>query len=128
MRYAKPYIQANGNLVEIFHGANLAGRAINLTQTTLAHAMSYKLTSFYGIAHGHAVAVCMPYVWEYLASHTDCLIEGVNQEELEQTLARLNELYCCQNTKETIAFLKGMLVDYGLSAPEIGRASCRERV
>lgn len=119
LRYAKPYIQANGNLVEIFHGANLAGRAINLTQTTLAHAMSYKLTSFYGIAHGHAVAVCMPYVWEYLASHTDCLIEGVNQEELEQTLARLNELYCCQNTKETIAFLKGMLVDYGLSAPEI---------
>ena len=46
--------------------ANLAGKAINLTTTTLAHAMSYKLTSLYGIAHGHAVAICMPFAWRTL--------------------------------------------------------------
>lgn len=46
--------------------ANLAGRAINLTTTTLAHAMSYKITSLYGLAHGHAVALCMPYAWRTL--------------------------------------------------------------
>lgn len=44
--------------------ANLAGQAINLTTTTAAHAMSYKLTSLYGIAHGHAVALCLPEVWK----------------------------------------------------------------
>ena len=38
-------------------GANYSGRAINITQTTAAHAMSYKITSLYGFPHGHAVAV-----------------------------------------------------------------------
>lgn len=39
--------------------ANLAGQAINLTKTTAAHALSYALTSRYGIPHGHAVALCI---------------------------------------------------------------------
>lgn len=41
-------------------GAHLAGKAINISRTTAAHALSYKLTSGYGIPHGHAVALCMP--------------------------------------------------------------------
>ena len=37
--------------------SNLAGRAINVAQTTAAHAASYPLTSYFGIPHGHAVAL-----------------------------------------------------------------------
>lgn len=48
----------------ILLAANYAGRAINITATTAAHAMSYKLTSLYGIPHGHAVAICLPEVWD----------------------------------------------------------------
>lgn len=33
--------------------------------------MSYKLTSLYGIAHGHAVALCMPFAWETLIERGD---------------------------------------------------------
>lgn len=117
-RYAKPYIQANENLIEIFHAANLAGRAINLTQTTLAHAMSYKLTSLYGIAHGHAVALCMPYVWQYLAEHTDSLQEGCRKEELEQTLQEINEIYHCKTTEGAISLFQGMIADFALNIPE----------
>jgi len=40
-------------------GANLAGRAIAITRTTAAHAYSYCLTAAYGVAHGHAVGICM---------------------------------------------------------------------
>ena len=47
-------------------GANYSGRAINITQTTAAHAMSYKITSLYGFPHGHAVAVCLPVIWKYM--------------------------------------------------------------
>ena len=36
--------------------ATLAGRAINITKTTAPHALSYGLTSFFGVPHGHAVA------------------------------------------------------------------------
>jgi alcohol dehydrogenase class IV/choline kinase len=50
----------------VLESANLAGRAINLTTTTAAHALSYKITSLYGIPHGHAVAICMPHVWRLL--------------------------------------------------------------
>jgi len=49
--------------------ANYSGEAINITATTAPHAMSYKLTSLYGIAHGHAVALCLPYVWEYMINN-----------------------------------------------------------
>ena len=54
---------------KILLAANFAGRAINITQTTAPHAMSYKLTSLYGLPHGHAVAMCLPEVWEYMLGH-----------------------------------------------------------
>ena len=60
--------------------ANLAGKAINLTTTTLAHAMSYKLTSLYGIPHGHAVALCMPFAWETLLERGDDVTQGLLRE------------------------------------------------
>ena len=50
----------------MLRASNLAGQAINITQTTAAHAMSYKLTSLFGIAHGHAAACCLLPVWRYL--------------------------------------------------------------
>ena len=56
---------------KIMEAANKAGHAINLTTTTAPHAMSYKLTSYYHLPHGHAVAVCMPYCWQYLIEHAD---------------------------------------------------------
>ena len=46
---------------DMMKGANLAGKAINITRTTAPHAMSYKLTSEYGYPHGHAVALTFPY-------------------------------------------------------------------
>ena len=46
--------------------ANYAGQAINITQTTAAHAMSYKLTSLYGVPHGRAVFMCLPHIWSYM--------------------------------------------------------------
>lgn len=41
-------------------GANLAGKAINISKTTAPHALSYYLTSHFNIPHGHAVAICFP--------------------------------------------------------------------
>lgn len=46
---------------DMMKGANLSGKAINITRTTAPHAMSYKLTSEYGYPHGHAVALTFPY-------------------------------------------------------------------
>ena len=46
--------------------ANIAGKAINIMQTTAGHAMCYKLTSLYGIAHGHAAALCIVKLFPYM--------------------------------------------------------------
>ena len=47
------------NQSEIILASNLAGRAINITKTTAPHALSYTLTSYFNIPHGHAVAMLM---------------------------------------------------------------------
>lgn len=39
--------------------ANLAGKAINVSKTTACHSISYPLTSYFGIAHGHACALTL---------------------------------------------------------------------
>ena len=50
--------------------AYIAGRAINISQTTAGHAMSYKLTGIFGIAHGHATALCNRVLFHYLVRET----------------------------------------------------------
>lgn len=77
MKYMDAYIFDNDREAaeQIMLAANFAGRAINITQTTAAHAMSYKLTSMYQIPHGHAVALCLPHVWRYMLSHPEECID-----------------------------------------------------
>ena len=43
--------------------AHLAGIAINTTKTTAPHALSYALTTDYGVDHGHAVGLFVPKIW-----------------------------------------------------------------
>ena len=54
--------------------AHLAGKAINISKTTAPHALSYAITSEYGVAHGAAVALNLGALLEYNASVTaaDC--------------------------------------------------------
>jgi alcohol dehydrogenase len=49
---------------EMLYASYLAGKAINISKTTAAHALSYILTSKYGVPHGHAVAVFLSSVIE----------------------------------------------------------------
>lgn len=45
--------------------AHLAGKAINITKTTAAHAISYPITSYFNVMHGQAVGLMLPSVFEY---------------------------------------------------------------
>lgn len=76
VKYMDDYLETASDeaMAQIMLASNYAGRAINLTQTTAPHAMSYKLTTLYGLPHGHAVALCLPLVWRYMLEHTgDCI-------------------------------------------------------
>ena len=54
-------------------GSHLAGRAIDVTKTTAAHALSYGITQTYGLAHGHAVATTLG---PMIAVHAAAVAEG----------------------------------------------------
>lgn len=56
-------------------GAHLAGRAINISKTTASHAMSYRLTTRFGIPHGHGVALTLGHVgaFNFQTDDSDCL-------------------------------------------------------
>jgi alcohol dehydrogenase class IV len=58
----------------MLRAAHLAGRAINVSQTTAPHAVSYFLTSNYGLPHGFAVAITLAPFLRFnaqLAQHPD---------------------------------------------------------
>lgn len=51
--------------------SNLAGKAINISKTTAPHALSYALTSLFGIPHGLAVALTLGPLLTYNAAVTE---------------------------------------------------------
>lgn len=55
--------------------SHLAGKAINFSKTTAAHALSYQFTQELGFAHGHAVALTLGQIAEWNAGVTesDCV-------------------------------------------------------
>ena len=63
----------NGNEVwdELSMGAYQAGKAIDITKTTGPHSLSYGFTDEYGITHGHAVSLFLPFFVDFNLSVTD---------------------------------------------------------
>jgi len=104
---------------EILRGANLAGQAINITQTTAAHAMSYKLTSVYGIAHGHAVALCLPKVWRRMAANLAKCTDERGADYLEGVFEEIAAALGADTIADAIAKWEGLLASLGMSAPVI---------
>lgn len=51
--------------------ANYAGKAINITKTTACHAISYPITSYFNVPHGHAVALTLPSMIVYNSEVTE---------------------------------------------------------
>ena len=57
--------ERNGN-EKMLMAAHYAGKAINITKTTVCHALSYGMVTHFGIAHGHAVALSLSEVYAIL--------------------------------------------------------------
>ena len=94
----------------IMLGANYSGRAINIAQTTAAHAMSYKITSLYGIPHGHAVAVCLPEIWEYMVNNMDKCIDPRGKEYLVDIFRQISLSMCCKDVMDAIGRFRNILL------------------
>ena len=105
---------------QIMLGANYGGRAINITATTAAHAMSYKITSLYGLPHGHAVAVCLPVIWEYMLGHMDKCIDVRGQKYLADIFNQIAHSMGCDSPQQAISLFCEMIMDMELKNPVAG--------
>ena len=82
-----PTAEHRSGMVE---AAFFSGQAINIAKTTAAHALSYTLTSFYGLPHGHAVAMMLPSVFACNAAVSESTADRSLGLEIAQ--GRMTEL------------------------------------
>lgn len=97
--------------------ANFAGKAINLTQTTAGHAMAYKLTTLYGIAHGHAVALCVAKLWPYMLAHPEKCVDSRGPGHLEQVFSGLAKVMEADDAQQAASLFENFLSALELPTP-----------
>ncbi len=114
--YLKNTPEGNARMLE---AANTAGRAINITQTTAGHAMSYSLTIRYGTAHGHAVALCLTVLWPHMLSHTHLCTDPRGADYLRSTLSDIATAMGCSSAEEAVARFLSIYRDMRLPNPTI---------
>lgn len=112
--YLKNDDRGNGAMLE---AANLAGKAINITQTTAGHAMCYQLTSLYGIAHGHAVALCLSKLWPYMVENLDQCIDPRGSGYLKKIFLDIADAMGCKTIEKSIMRFQDLLEELELFVP-----------
>lgn len=104
---------------KIMLGANYAGRAINITQTTAAHAMSYKMTSLFGIPHGHAVAIGLPVIFAYMAEHLEKCIDSRGKDYLWGVFQDIAKSFGQEEPREAVCSFNNLLAELEIERPQI---------
>ncbi|MBQ4347919.1 MAG: phosphonoacetaldehyde reductase [Firmicutes bacterium] len=111
----------------VLMGANFSGRAINIARTTAAHSMSYNLTTEYGVPHGHAVALCLPRIWEYMLAHPEKTADARGAEYLFEVFQSIAETLKQPDAASAIKWFDDTLKDMGLLPPALKDPSDIER-
>lgn len=106
----------------IQEAAFCSGKAIALTQTTAAHAMCYKITTDYGLAHGHAVALCLPRLWEWMLGHIEDCTDERGADYVSAVFQDIAVAMGAGSAAEAIVLFDGMMSRLGLQAPVLGPA------
>ncbi len=113
---------------KIMLAANYGGRAINITQTTAAHAFSYKITSLYKLPHGHAVAVGLPVIWKYMLGNMDKCIDSRGWEYLGSIFNDISHSMGCESPERAIEEFRKMMKDMDLNNPMAGNLEAEMNV
>ena len=119
MKWWKEYIFENTDesAQHIMNAANYAGRAICITQTTAPHAFSYKITSLYGLPHGHAVAVCLPEIWTFMLQNPDLCIDKRGKDYLERIFHQIAQSMNVTTPQDAVLYFRKMMKEMSLANP-----------
>lgn len=97
--------------------SNLAGKAINITQTTAGHAMCYKLTSLYKVPHGQAAAMVNRVLWPWMLNNTDKCIDPRGQEYLKSVFEDIAKAMNVGTAEEAVEKFASMYDELELMKP-----------
>ncbi|MDR1612201.1 MAG: phosphonoacetaldehyde reductase [Planctomycetota bacterium] len=104
-----------GNRYNLALGAYYAGKAINITRTTGPHALGYHLTKRYGLAHGHAVALTLPF-FLMLNSDPDANVVPPSGKEAHFDMMRtLLAMFGKENGLDAARFWRNLMRACGLT-------------
>lgn len=96
--------------------SHLAGKAINISYTTAAHALSYAITMNYGIPHGHAVALNIA---QLMISNFNVTIDNVNDNRgidfVKTKMKELSEFISYNPEKYFRKLFKDLELEYSYS-------------
>ncbi len=110
--------------------AHLAGRAIDISATTAPHALSFHLTTAYGVPHGHAVAITLGPVLEYNAAvgRDDC-VDPRGPDHVRSVVADILDILDVSTPERGRERLTELVVSVGLDPTlrGVGVATTRER-
>lgn len=95
--------------------AHLAGKAINITKTTAPHAVSYAMTSYYGIPHGQAVCLTLAEFLEFNLNVTESdLIQEMDLSEVRANHENLLKILNCSDVIESKNLINELIKSIGL--------------
>lgn len=101
----------------MLHAAYIAGKAINITETTAGHAMCYKITSLYDTAHGHAAALCNRVLFPWMLTHIDRCTDPRGKEFLTSVLAEIGHAMGCSSAEEGARKFGKIFSEFALEVP-----------
>lgn len=94
-----------------------AGCAINITQTTAGHAMCYKITGLYGIAHGQAAMLCNLKLLPWMYDNIDKCIDSRGVEYLKEIFEELAGMFDCVDVLQLVKRLNSIYEMLELETP-----------
>ena len=97
--------------------SNLAGRAINITQTTAGHAMCYKITTLFGAAHGHASALCNRVLFPWMLDHLSLCADPRGADFLRGIFGEIAEAMGCGTPEEAAESFSALFDSLDLEVP-----------
>jgi len=97
--------------------ANFAGKAINISKTTAAHAISYPITKYLDIPHGHAVALTLGKFFVINSHYSDDdLNDPRGSGYFKNIIKELNSLFGCSDSQVSSKKWYELLKNLGLNS------------
>lgn len=121
--YLKNTKEGNAGMMRAAH---TAGKAINITQTTAGHAMCYKITSLFKVAHGHGAILCNRILFPWMVENTHKSTDPRGEAYLKKTLEEIGHAMGCRDAWSGAQRLAEIFKSLELEVPAAAKEQYQE--